>query len=181
MAVLFLAIGIALGAAAVWLWARTALAAASEKLALVETARAEMATQFKGLSAEALERTVELAKGQFEQYRDSAAQELQRRHQSFEELVKPIRESLERVDGQVKTLEQARRQDFGTLTQHLRTLEQTTGSLATALRAPSVRGRWGELQLRNTVEAAGMQKHCDFEEQTTVTSEEGPWGQGGPP
>ena len=177
-------VGLGLGSAVVFIWARERLARAdealkherassTERLATLDAAKEDLAMRFKALSAETLERTVELAKGQFEQYRVSASQELQRRHQSFEELVKPIKESLERVDGQVKTLEQSRRQDYGALNQQLQTLSATTGSLATALRSPSVRGRWGELQLRNTVEAAGMQKYCDFTEQTSVTTEDG--------
>src|SRR3954451_15390432 len=160
MVVLAVIVGFALGAVAAWLLARSR---AQVEVARLETAlehqrehAGDAATRFKALSAETLERTVELARGQFEQYRDSAAQELQRRHESFEQLVKPIRESLERVDGQVKTLEASRRQDYGALTQQLQVLARTTGSLDTALRKSSVRGQWGEMQLRNAVEAAGM-------------------------
>ena len=177
MVVLAVIVGFALGAVAAWLLARSR---AQVEVARLETAlehqrqvAGDAAIQFKALSAETLERTVELAKGQFEQYRDSAAQELRRRHDSFEQLVKPIKESLERVDGQVKTLEQSRREDHGQLTTHLRALSQTTGSLANALRKPSVRGGWGEMQLRNAVEAAGMLRHCDFVEQASVTTDDG--------
>ena len=175
----FLAVSCAfvLGAALAWLVVR---ARAQVEVARLETTLAherelagDLATRFKALSAEALDRTVELAKGQFEQYRVAASQELQRRHESFESLVKPIKESLERVDGQVKTLEQSRRQDYGALTTQLRTLSETTGTLATALRKSSVRGRWGEMQLRNAVEAAGMLKYCDFTEQTSVEGDDG--------
>jgi DNA recombination protein RmuC len=175
----FLAVSIAfvLGAALAWLVVR---ARAQVEVARLETTLAherelagDLATRFRALSAEALDRTVALAKGQFEQYRVAASQELQRRHESFESLVKPIKESLERVDGQVKTLEQSRRQDYGALTTQLRTLSETTGTLATALRKSSVRGRWGEMQLRNAVEAAGMLKYCDFTEQTSVEGDDG--------
>src|SRR3954452_16817096 len=84
MVVLAVIVGFALGAVGAWLLARSR--------AQVEVARPEdalehhrehaggAATRFKARSAETLERTVELAKGQFEHYRDSAAQELQRRH-----------------------------------------------------------------------------------------------------
>ena len=177
MVVLAVIVGFALGAVAAWLLARSR---SQVEVARLETAleherrlAGDIGTRFKALSAETLERTVDLAKGQFEQYRASAAQELQRRHESFEQLVRPIKESLERVDGQVKTLEQSRRQDFGALTTHLRALAETTGSLNSALRKSSVRGQWGEMQLRNAVEAAGMVKFCDFVEQASVTSDDG--------
>jgi DNA recombination protein RmuC len=177
MVVLAVIVGFALGALAAWLLARSRaqveVARLEASLEHEREASAAMTTQFKALSAETLERTVELAKGQFEQYRASAAQELQRRHESFEQLVKPIKESLDRVDGQVKTLEQARRQDYGALTAQMSALSQTTGSLANALRKPAVRGGWGEMQLRNAVEAAGMLKHCDFVEQSSVTTDDG--------
>jgi DNA recombination protein RmuC len=175
--ILGLLLGVALGAVAAWLLARTRaqvdLTRLETELNAERAVAGEISTRFKALSAETLEKTVELAKGQFEQYRASAAQELQRRHESFEQLVKPIKDSLERVDGQVKTLEASRRQDYGALTEQLRTLAHTTGSLDSALRKSSVRGQWGEMQLRNAVEAAGMLKFCDFTEQTSATGEDG--------
>jgi len=177
MVVFAVIVGFALGAVLAWVVARSRSQVEVARLeAALEHERdvgADMATRFKALSAETLERTVELARGQFEQYRASAAQELQRRHDSFEQLVKPIKESLERVDGQVKTLEESRREDYGALTAQMRALSHTAGSLANALRKPSVRGGWGEMQLRNAVEAAGMLKYCDFIEQASVTTDDG--------
>jgi len=94
--------------------------------------------------------------------------------------VRPLKESLEKVDGQVRTLEQARQHAFGALKQELLTLRdgqdrlrQETGSLANALRAPHVRGRWGEVQLKRVVEATGMIEHCDFVLQSTTRDDEG--------
>src|SRR5262245_26321646 len=108
MLILALIVGFALGAAAAWLLARSRaqvdLTRLETELAHERRASGEVATRFKALSAETLAQTVALAHGQFEQHRVAAAQELARRHESFEQLVRPIRESLERVDGQVKTL-----------------------------------------------------------------------------
>src|SRR5215217_1923792 len=112
MVVLAVIVGFLLGASAAWLLARSR--------AQVEVARLETALGHE-------QETAQLWKSQFEQYRDSAAQELRRRHESFEQLVRPIKESLERVDGQVKTLEQSRREDRGALTAQLSALSQTTG------------------------------------------------------
>jgi DNA recombination protein RmuC len=94
--------------------------------------------------------------------------------------VRPLKESLDKVDGQVRTLEQARQHAFGALKQELLTvregqerLRSETGNLVTALRAPNVRGRWGEMQLKRVVEAAGMVQHCDFVLQATTHDDEG--------
>lgn len=124
----------------------------------------QLEDRFKALSAEALQ-----------QLHVRSSEESRRSEKAVEHLVTPIRESLERVGNEVKTLERARRQDYGALTTQLRTLAETserlrseTGSLVTALRAPAVRGRWGEMQLRRAVETAGMLAHCDFFEQVSV-------------
>lgn len=87
--------------------------------------------------------------------------------------VSPLSESLARVDAQVRQLEQARARSEGALTQQLSDLSQRTATLATALRTPHVRGRWGEIQLKRVVELAGMLPHCDFAEQVTATTQDG--------
>jgi DNA recombination protein RmuC len=94
--------------------------------------------------------------------------------------VGPLKDSLEKVDVHVRALEQARAQTFGALRQELKSvrdgqerLRATAGNLVTALRAPHVRGRWGEVQLRRVVEAAGMIEHCDFVAQASVRDGEG--------
>src|SRR5207247_1408992 len=117
---------------------------------------------------------LELAKSQFAQLQHGAKHDLDSRQKAVESLVGPIKESLERVGGEVKTLEKARRQDVGLLTAQLKTVADTnerlraeTGTLVTALRAPSIHGRWGEMQLKNAVESAGMLAYCDFTTQVT--------------
>ena len=87
--------------------------------------------------------------------------------------VEPIEKLLEGVSRELTELERARNRDYGAITTGLSALTRTTSSLATALRSPSIRGRWGELQLRNAVESAGMLKFCDFTEQTSATTDDG--------
>ena len=97
-----------------------------------------------------------------------------------EEFVKPLKESLEKVNVQIEAIEKTRREDYGSLSQSLVGLRTETTSLNTetrnltnALRTPIVRGRWGEVQLRKVVELAGMVQYCDFKEQPSVQGEEG--------
>jgi DNA recombination protein RmuC len=94
--------------------------------------------------------------------------------------VRPLKESLERMDLQLQTVERIRHEAYGALregVQQLRTdqerLRTETGNLVTALRAPHVRGRWGEIQLRRVIEMAGMVEHCDFDEQRSTPGEDG--------
>ena len=84
------------------------------------------------------------------------------------------------MDGQMRGMEKVRQEAYGAVSQHLTTLRDTqerlrleTGNLVKALRTPHVRGRWGEVQLRNVVDAAGMLPHCDFEEQVTAATDDG--------
>ncbi len=155
-----------------------------EKIALLEQAKGELATSFKALCSDALKSNntsfLELARTQLEQFQATAREDLSSRHRAVEQLVTPIKESLEKVDGQVRHLEQARREAYGSLSQQVQSLAETqdrlrleTGNLVTALRAPHVRGRWGEMQLKRVVEMAGMVAHCDFVEQATTVESGG--------
>jgi DNA recombination protein RmuC len=87
--------------------------------------------------------------------------------------VRPLRDSLERMDRQLQTVERARQESYGALQTQVKTLAERTGTLSNALRTPHVRGRWGEAQLRNVVEYAGMVEHCDYVSQATTTTDDG--------
>src|SRR6202035_428246 len=103
-----------------------------------------------------------------------------KRQQAIAEMVTPVRASLEKVDTKIQELEKARAGAYAALQEQVRGLADTqsqlraeTGKLVTALRSPSARGNWGEMQLRRVVEMAGMLDHCDFLTQATLFSDEG--------
>jgi DNA recombination protein RmuC len=157
---------------------------AEEQKALLAQARQELAEAFQALSGEALKQNNEaflnLAKTSFETIQAEAKGELAQRQQAIDQLVKPLTESLHRYDEQLRHLEQSRQAAYGGLDQHLKSLaesqqrlQQETGNLVNALRAPAVRGRWGEITLKRVAELAGMVAHCDFVEQESVTVDEG--------
>ncbi|RKX62863.1 MAG: DNA recombination protein RmuC [Thermodesulfobacteriota bacterium] len=155
-----------------------------EKLDLLNRAQASLADAFKALSAEALKSNnqsfLELAKATLEKFQVEAQGDLKQRQKAVENLVLPVRESLVKVDYQIQEIEKARKEAYGGLSEQVKSLITTqeklqseTGNLVKALRAPSVRGRWGEIQLKRVIEIAGMLPHCDFVEQKTVTTDDG--------
>jgi DNA recombination protein RmuC len=96
------------------------------------------------------------------------------------ELVRPIEDTLKRLEAQVEGAEKSRIHAQGELREQLRRLsedgariQRETSRLVDALRKPQGRGRWGELQLRRVVEMAGMVEYCDFEEQMHLRGEGG--------
>ncbi len=159
--------------------------AAEEKLKLLEEARTALSDAFKALSAEALQSNnqsfLDLAKATLEKFQEGARSDLEARQKAVDELVKPLRESLEKVDGKLGELEKARVSAYAALSEQLKSLVEThlpmlrneAANLVKALRQPTVRGRWGEIQLKRVVEMAGMLEYCDFVEQESRSTEEG--------
>ncbi len=157
---------------------------AQERLQTLGEAQARLSDSFKALSAEALQSSMtqlaEMARAQFQAAQVEAKGDLDKRQQAVEQIVAPLKEQLGRVDAQLLRLDQDRRESRGRLEAQLRTLTETgeklrteTGALVTALRKPNARGQWGQMQLRNVVELAGMVRHCDFAEQSSLAGDDG--------
>lgn len=156
----------------------------AEKLAAVNAAETALREAFQALSAQALhdnnQAFLALAKSTLGEFQERASGDLENRRLAIDQLVTPIRESLERVGSQIQTVEKDRTGAYAALIEQVQSLavsqqqlQGETANLVRALRTPSVRGRWGEMQLRRVVELAGMLPHCDFHEQQTVTTDEG--------
>ncbi|MBP80286.1 MAG: DNA recombination protein RmuC [Deltaproteobacteria bacterium] len=195
-------VGLLLGAGVVYIWLQRQLSekrqqlaalearhasdqkSAEEKLALLEQARDQLKESFQALSSEALSKNNEsflnLAKSTLEKYQEGAKGDLDKRQEAINKTVEPVGDALKAFNERVDKIEQRRTQTDASIGQQLQQLAQsqvqlskTTGSLVQALRAPQVRGQWGEMQLRRTVEMAGMINYCDFEEQASVETSDG--------
>ena len=158
--------------------------AAQERSESFKRVTEELAEKFKALSRDALkdnnQEFLNLARATLEKFQVSAKGELDQRQQAIDQLVKPLKDSLEKVDGKIGELEKARAGAYAELREQVRMLatsqlqlQTETGNLVKALRTPHIRGRWGEIQLRRVVELAGMLQYCDFTEQETVATEDG--------
>lgn len=139
---------------------------------------------FGSLSAEALARNnevfVALAESKLTAARAAADTDLTERQKAIETLVDPLRSTLDKVQEQMSTVERSRAGTHATLMEQITTMRQSseqlrveTSQLVTALRAPQIRGRWGELQLERTVEAAGMTEHIDYVNQPSSSTQDG--------
>lgn len=157
--------------------------AAEERISSFNRAADELTEKFKALSRDALrdnqQEFLQLANSKFEKFQESARGDLDYRQKAIDQLVKPLKESLDKVDGKIGELEKERAGAYFELREQVKALatsqlqlQTETGNLVKALSTPHVRGRWGEIQLRRVVEMAGMLQYCDFFEQETVATEE---------
>ncbi len=158
---------------------------AAEKEAVLREAERHLAEVFRTHSAEALEQSnrkfLELARGVFDEYQKAQETGFTQRAEAIQSWVKPLTESLGRFETKVERFEQARIQGQATLLEQLRslseiqlpTLANETRELSRVLHQPMARGHWGEMQLRNIIEMAGMVEYCDFIEQPSTTTGEG--------
>jgi DNA recombination protein RmuC len=147
--------GIVIGALGVRLWARAELARRDVEVALARRDDDRWEEHLKALTSDVLAAS------------SSSLLSL------AETKLEPIRHTLERFEAQARQLEEKRLADVGAIPQLVDGLRRETGNLVTALRAPHVRGRWGEMQLKRVVELAGMVPHCDFVEQASERDPDG--------
>ena len=187
--------GVVAGGLLTWLASRGTIArleeraaterqAAAERLALLGQAETKFREAFASLAADALRQNnqsfLALAQTKLGEFQHSAASDLDQRQKAVGDLVRPIQEALVRVDGKLQEVEKDRIASYAGLTEQVKAMAQSqqalqseTGNLVKALRAPQVRGRWGEIQLRRVVEMAGMLEYCDFQEQASVDTDDG--------
>jgi DNA recombination protein RmuC len=151
---------------------------------LLRANRARMRDELKSISADVLAQTGDsLAQRLADQRRaeeERATGEMARRTEEIKGVVGPVQEKLSKMESEISRLERERRQAQGELANMVRqlhdgvgSLSRETGNLVSALKRPSTRGSWGEIQLRNVVEMAGMVSHCDFVEQRTINGDDG--------
>ncbi len=157
---------------------------AAEQRKMLDEATRKLSDTFQSLAGEALRSNnqafLDLARQTLEAFLAEARGDLGKRQQAIEGIVAPLKEALARYDREIQEIERARREAYGSLSRHLQELSQVqqqlqgeTRKLVAALRAPRVRGRWGEITLQRVVEMAGMSPFCDFISQPTVDSGEG--------
>lgn len=148
-----------------------------EQRGLLDAAQQKLSDAFRSLAADALKNSSEsfltLATERFASVQQQAAADLETRRVSIDNLVGPVKESLANLDRELRRIEVERRGSNDVLSEQLRSLGAQTNRLVDALKTPTVRGRWGEIQLRRVVEIAGMVEHCDFYEQTQLLTEVG--------
>lgn len=149
-----------------------------------EKAAEDLSGKFAELSRHALklnsDQFLSLARSELEKLQNSGKGELDQRKQAIDQMVGPLKESLDKVDAKINELEKARSGAYAALRVQIESLasdqsrlQKETTNLVNALRTPIVRGRWGEIQLKRVVEIAGMIEYCDFNEQHTIATDMG--------
>lgn len=157
---------------------------AEERIAALDEARDQLRATFGAMASEALKHNsgefLKLAQENLKAFHVHAEGSLSQKEKAVENLVKPIREALEKTELQIRRMENERKEAYGSLTKHLETMAESqrllqgeTRNLVQALRRPEVRGQWGELTLKRLAELAGMVDRCDFYEQEQVQTEAG--------
>jgi DNA recombination protein RmuC len=159
------------GGLIVGLWMRARLVRLETAKQFADNATAKLSDTFQALADTALRSNqasfLEAAQSTLETARAQMTGDLAQKQTAMEGVVRPLSDSLGRLETHVRELERAREKAFGSMSEQLQSLSRETTILSTALRSPQARGRWGEVTLRRVAELAGMVKNCDFLEQAT--------------
>ena len=163
--------GLFAGGLLIGLWMRARLARLEAAKSFADQAAGKLQETFQSLADAALRSNqsafLDTARATLETTRVQMTGDLAQKQTAIEGIVRPLSDSLGRLETQVRELEKARQSAYGSLGQQLQTLARETTTLSTALRSPQVRGRWGEITLKRVAELAGMVENCDFQEQQT--------------
>src|SRR6185436_7682656 len=177
MAIAGLVIGLVLGGLGVLVAVRPALVERRRRVQeVIELGRAlagaeaELAVE-RGSRDERLEAAIQALSREALDANGARFLELAETHLSGH--IRPLKDSLQRMDQQLQSVERVRQESYGALQTQVATLSERAGSLTNALRTPHVRGRWGEAQLRNVVEFAGMVEYSDYVTQASASTEDG--------
>lgn len=161
-----------------------AQASLAEQKALIDDAGRKLAETFKALSLDALSQNnaafIQLADRTMQAVLAEMKGDFEKRQGAVEAAIRPLEESLRRYESQIQSIEGSRQAAYGDISRHIgelikmqERLTDQTRSLASALKEPQARGRWGEITLKRVVELSGMSAHCDFVEQPSADTESG--------
>ncbi|WP_422071130.1 DNA recombination protein RmuC [Tranquillimonas rosea] len=172
-----------------------ARAAAEQELRSVREAHEARLEELRGMKKDLEDRFSSLASGalknnseaflglvteRFDKHKKDAADDLGKRQEAIQNLVKPLNEKLGTFDQRIQEIEKARNEAYGAIQAQVQELAKGQQSLGTetrrlvqALRAPKTRGRWGEMQLRQVFDMAGMAEHVDYSLEDTMSTDRG--------
>ena len=131
---------------------------------------------FANIASDALKNNNEsfltLANEKMSNYQNQAKSDLEKRHVEIQKLINPAIETIKAIDNRIEIFDRDRIRSQASTYEQMNVLIKETSDLSKALRAPNLRGAWGEMQLRRVVEIAGMMKFCDFVEQKVFSDDD---------
>jgi DNA recombination protein RmuC len=138
---------------------------------------------FKSLSYDILAQNnqsfMNLAKASFDKYHEGFKTQMDHKQKELEQILNPLKESLDKIDDYTKEVERQRYGAYSSLKNQIemlleseKILRQETANLTKALKSPNIRGSWGQIHLRRVIELAGLSNNCDFYEQKTQIKED---------
>ncbi|MBN1691386.1 MAG: DNA recombination protein RmuC [Dehalococcoidia bacterium] len=170
-------LGCALGGIVIWLILRNKAVALETRLKITEESKQGLIDTFEALAASSLknnnEAFLQLATQALNTQLTEGEGKIEARKKAVDELIKPLSDRLKGIEDKQKEDIISIKTITETMVAAQQTLAKETRNLTMALRAPHVRGRWGETTLRRVVELTGMVEHCDFTEQESIETAEG--------